>query len=150
VDNRTIEDMVKQLREELIQSVRLRLRADVPVGIYLSGGLDSSMITGITKHLVETEGTALGSQSPTDRITAFTLGINSDKGDQVFNESGKSFSTRYHPLNAAFAVYGSSTDPLCIAFARRTAESLGIRHIVVDADEELMANNFEDAAYHCE
>ncbi len=35
---------VEELRERLAAAVRLRLQADVPVGFYLSGGLDSSLI----------------------------------------------------------------------------------------------------------
>ncbi|MGO4294291.1 asparagine synthase (glutamine-hydrolyzing) [Chitinophaga sp. RAB17] len=42
---------VEQLEELLFQSVKLRLQADVPVGFYLSGGLDSSLIGAIMKKI---------------------------------------------------------------------------------------------------
>jgi asparagine synthase (glutamine-hydrolysing) len=44
-DDRAIDRWSDELRHELERSVRLRLQSDVPVGTYLSGGLDSSALT---------------------------------------------------------------------------------------------------------
>ena len=47
-------EYANELRELLIDAVKLQLRADVPVGAYLSGGLDSSIITSIIHNFTDT------------------------------------------------------------------------------------------------
>ncbi|KAK6840673.1 asparagine synthetase 2 [Apiospora arundinis] len=123
VDHRSTEEMIHQIREELVNAVRLRLRADVPVGIYLSGGLDSSMVAGIIKHLVDTEGAVMGSQAREERITTLTIEFDNKDKNSVYNEA---------------------------VIASRTAKWLGVREVHVNADETLLAEQLETTVWFSE
>jgi asparagine synthase (glutamine-hydrolysing) len=65
-------DTVAEAREVLERSVSDRLLADVPVGIFLSGGVDSTLVA------------ALAARASSERIRTFTVGY--DTGD--VNETG--------------------------------------------------------------
>ncbi|MCM3692028.1 asparagine synthase (glutamine-hydrolyzing) [Neobacillus niacini] len=43
-------DFIKEIQEVLIDSVKMHMRSDVPVGSFLSGGIDSSIIASIAKQ----------------------------------------------------------------------------------------------------
>ena len=60
------EDYIQMLRDTLDEAIRLRLKADVPVGCYLSGGLDSAAVLGMA-----------ATHSP-EPIQAFTLAFEED------------------------------------------------------------------------
>lgn len=55
LDNPDDASCAEQYRELLIDSVRLRLRADVPIGTCLSGGLDSSSIVCTVNRILKAE-----------------------------------------------------------------------------------------------
>ena len=45
-------ELLKKIETTLTKSVEKRLMADVPFGVLLSGGLDSSLIASITSRLI--------------------------------------------------------------------------------------------------
>ncbi len=61
----------EELRQRLIESIHLRLEADVPVACYLSGGIDSCSIYGLASAL---------QQSP---VSAFTIGFEHKDYDET-------------------------------------------------------------------
>ncbi|HEV8199044.1 MAG TPA: asparagine synthase (glutamine-hydrolyzing) [Candidatus Polarisedimenticolia bacterium] len=85
---RSAGDLIEELRTLLDESVRLRLVSDVPVGAFLSGGLDSSAVVATMAPHV---------QGP---LKTFTIGF----ADQAYDESAharrvaRQFGTDHHEL----------------------------------------------------
>lgn len=85
-------DCVELAEEHLLKAVKVRLHADVPIGILLSGGIDSALVCWAA--------TKLGKN-----ITAYTIGTPGDPWDET-------------------------------SVAKRTAETLGLDHRVLDMGRE--------------
>ena len=60
-----------ELKRLLLDSVRRRLISDVPLGVFLSGGLDSSMIVALMAELKKEHGSS-------EEIKTFSVGFNLD------------------------------------------------------------------------
>jgi asparagine synthase (glutamine-hydrolysing) len=74
-------ELARELRERLAESVRAHLLADVPVGVLLSGGVDSSGLA------------ALAAQQSGERISTFSIGFRERSFDEL--ELAREVATRY-------------------------------------------------------
>ena len=80
------EEYIEALREKIRDAVKVRLISEVPLGAFLSGGVDSSSIVGLMSEILEKP------------VKTFSIGFNEDS----FNElkyariAAKHFNTEHH------------------------------------------------------
>ncbi len=98
-------EAIERLRAELTEAVRLRLRSDVPLGAFLSGGMDSAAVL------------ALMTRQSAQPVKTFTIGF----GDPAYDELDEARATAAH--------YGADhheqvVTPDCV----RVAETLAVHY----------------------
>jgi len=79
-DTMSRDEAVERLRAEMTDAVRIRLRSDVPLGAFLSGGMDSAAVL------------ALMARQSSRPVKTFTIGF----GDPAYDELADARSTAEH------------------------------------------------------
>ena len=82
------EESCELIRRHLLEATRLRLRSDVPLGAFLSGGVDSSAVV------------AAMAQQTSGRVKTFTIGFPNERLDErgYAREVAQLFDTDHHEL----------------------------------------------------
>ncbi|HYU59878.1 MAG TPA: asparagine synthase (glutamine-hydrolyzing) [Solirubrobacterales bacterium] len=88
VRDEPMEVLAAELRDRLRNSVRAHLVSDVPVGVMLSGGVDSSALT------------ALASQESSERVMTFSIGFEESSFDELSTARlvAERYGTDHHEL----------------------------------------------------
>jgi len=81
-------EAIEDIRTTLIDSVKTRLRADVPVGVYLSGGIDSCAVLGIA------------AEQHNHPIDAFTISFKDKQYDEtdIAKEMAQKVNANFHSI----------------------------------------------------
>jgi asparagine synthase (glutamine-hydrolysing) len=93
---RQVDELVETFRHLLIDACQIRLRADVPVGAYLSGGLDSSTIASVVRR------------HTSNRLVTFSIAFSDRQFDesQFQREMAAHLGTDHHVVEATHADIG--------------------------------------------
>jgi asparagine synthase (glutamine-hydrolysing) len=123
-------DYADEFRHALEEAVRIRLRADVPVGCYLSGGLDSCSVLG------------LAARHHPDPIRAFTLTF-----DHAHYDEEKEAREMAEKVNADFYPIPMRQDDLADHFADAILQSETLCINAHGVAKYLLSRAVRDAGY---
>ncbi|MDA1007688.1 MAG: asparagine synthase (glutamine-hydrolyzing) [Planctomycetota bacterium] len=109
------QEALERVEETLRESIRMRLIADVPVGAFLSSGVDSSLVVG------------LASQISSTRLKTFSIGFEdaayneADQAKRIAAHFGTNHTELYVSANDAIAVVPALTEVFDEPFADSSA-----------------------------
>lgn len=102
---RPLEHYLERFRELLEESVRLRLIAEVPLGVFLSGGLDSSAILALMSKVGGGE-----------RVKTFSVGYEEEAGEanefEYARLAADAFGAEHHEYRLSAKEFGDSASDL--------------------------------------
>jgi len=142
VDSRPEVEVIEELRAELDEAVRIRLRSDVPLGAFLSGGMDSAAVL------------ALMARHSSRPVKTFTIGFGDPHYDEVAEarSTAEAFGAEHHEeivtpdaVRVAEALTYHYDEPFADASAIPTyyVSALARKHVTVclsgDGGDELFA-----------
>ena len=89
MSTRSESELIDEVRATLTDAVRARLMADVPLGVFLSGGLDSSSIVALMSRMIDRP------------VETFSIGYKDDPGFNEFENARQTaalFGTHHHEI----------------------------------------------------
>ncbi len=126
-DHRPVEEMADELEEILVRSLRRRLVSDVPLGAFLSGGVDSSTVCALIRRRLDVPlktfsiGFQGASESEHEIARAFAEHLGTEHHDKIIAPNTSDFL-----LNIGRVLDEPNADSSCLptyllsAFARET------------------------------
>lgn len=108
-------EWIEQLENTLAESVRIRLRSDVPLGVFLSGGLDSSAIV------------AFADQAGLRPLKTFTIGFDRPEWDESADAEtvARHFGTEHVMLRLSEATMRDNLDETLLKIVSYIDEPFG-------------------------
>ncbi len=94
----SLEDYGKRLEELFEEAVRIRLRSDVPLGAFLSGGIDSSLVVAMMQRLMN------------QPVKTFSIGFKEEAYDEL--AFARMVAQQYHTDHHEFVVKPDALDIL--------------------------------------
>ncbi|KAH8685504.1 asparagine synthetase [Tricladium varicosporioides] len=139
---------LKKIRETLEKSVRKRLMAEVPYGVLLSGGLDSSLVAAIAQRETLRLKAAALKQMENGTKTPEELDADHGEGLVGIDDENKLSTLTYLPQLNSFSI-GLPNAPDTKA-AIEVAKFLGTKHHDMTFEIEDGLNALSDVIYHLE